>query len=75
MFSGNYFPIFLGNDSKRDTPVPIPNTEVKSLNADDSESENRKLPRIFFCAKKTQFLWKKSFYNKYKKIIDIFRQN
>ena len=48
-FSENYFSnIFLGNDSKWGTPVPIPNTEVKPLNADDSECENRKLPRIFF---------------------------
>ena len=47
-FSENYFSIFfLGNDSKWGTPVPIPNTEVKPLNADDSECENRKLPRIF----------------------------
>ncbi len=54
MFSENYFSIyFLGNDSKWGTPVPIPNTEVKPLNADDSERENRKLPRIFFCLKIT----------------------
>ena len=33
-----------------DTPVPIPNTEVKHFNAEDSVSENRKLP-IFFCFK------------------------
>ena len=62
-FSGNYFPkYFLGNDSKWGTPVPIPNTEVKPqwgtpvpipntevkpLNADNSVSEDRKLPRIF----------------------------
>ena len=47
-----FFKYFLGNDSKWGTPVPIPNTEVKPLNADDSECENRKLPRIFFCVKK-----------------------
>ena len=35
-----------------DTPVPIPNTEVKPLNADNSVSEDRKLPRIFFVYKK-----------------------
>ena len=40
--------MFIGNDSKVDTPVPIPNTEVKHFNAEDSVSENRKLP-IFFC--------------------------
>ena len=39
---------FIGNDSKEDTPVPIPNTEVKLFNAEDSVSENRKL-LIFFC--------------------------
>ncbi len=42
--------MFIGNDSKVDTPVPIPNTEVKHFNAEDSVSENRKLP-IFFCNK------------------------
>ena len=37
-FSENYFSIyFLGNNSEWGTPVPIPNTEVKPLNADDSE--------------------------------------
>ena len=51
MFSENYFSkYFIGNDSKVDTPVPIPNTEVKHFNAEDSVSENRKLP-IFFCLK------------------------
>ena len=38
---------FIGNDSKEDTPVPISNTEVKLFYAEDSVSENRKLP-IFF---------------------------
>ena len=38
---------FLGNDRKWGTPVPIPNTEVKPLIADDSECENRMLPRFF----------------------------
>ena len=37
-----------GDDSKRDTPVPIPNTEVKPLNADGTwlvtTRESRKLP-------------------------------
>ena len=42
-FSENYFlNNFLGYDSKWGTPVPIPNTEVKPLNADDSVCENRK---------------------------------
>ena len=52
MFSENYFLyILIGNDSKVDTPVPISNTAVKHFNADDSVSENRKLP-IFFVFKK-----------------------
>ena len=37
-----------GDDSKSDTPVPIPNTEVKPLNADGTwlvtTWESRKLP-------------------------------
>ena len=37
------------NDSEVDTPVPIPNTEVKHFYAEDSVSENRTL-QIFFCA-------------------------
>ena len=32
------------------TPLPIPNREVKHLNAENSECEDRKLP-IFFCVK------------------------
>ena len=44
------------------TPVPIPNTEVKHSNAEDSESENRKLPRIFFCIKKDLTTKDKSFF-------------
>ena len=40
--------MFIGNDSKVDTPVPIPNTEVKHFNGEDSLRENSKLP-IFFC--------------------------
>ena len=52
MFSENYFLyILIGDYSKVDTPVPIPNTAVKHFNADDSVSENRKLP-IFLCIKK-----------------------
>ena len=39
--------ILIGDDSLVDTPLPIPNREVKHFNADDSVSENRKLP-IFF---------------------------
>ena len=37
-----------GGDSKEDTPVPMPNTEVKLLNVDDTwwetARESRKLP-------------------------------
>ena len=34
-----------GDDGKVDTPVPIPNTEVKHFNADGSTMcESRKLP-------------------------------
>ena len=33
------------------TPVPIPNTEVKHSNADDSVCENRKLLTIFLFIK------------------------
>lgn len=37
-------------------PVPIPNTEVKHLYAEDSVCENRELPTIFFCNKFTVFV-------------------
>ena len=40
MFSENDS-VWIGNDSNEDTPVPISNTEVKLINAEDSESENR----------------------------------
>ena len=36
MFSENYFSNFIGDDSKEDTPVPIPNTEVKLFNGENS---------------------------------------
>ncbi len=51
MFSENYFSYLICNDSEVDTPVPIPNTEVKHFYAEDSVCENRTL-QIFFCAKK-----------------------
>ena len=48
MFSENYFSIFIGDDSKEDTPVPISNTVVKLLSADDTwweaAWESRTLP-------------------------------
>ena len=42
----------IGDDSKVDTPVPIPNTEVKHFNGENSVSEDSKLP-IFFVLKRT----------------------
>ena len=48
MFSENYFYPRVCNDSKVDTPVPIPNTEVKHFYAEGSVSESRKLPIFFF---------------------------
>ena len=63
MFSENYFSkYFIGNDSKVDTPVPIPNTEVKHFNAEDSVSENRKLP-IFFCTNLYDYLYLRYCFN------------
>ena len=50
MFSENYFSNFIGDDSNEDTPVPIPNTEVKLIYGEDSVSENSELP-IFFVLK------------------------
>ena len=59
--------ILVSNDSRVGTPVPIPNTEVKHSNADDSVCENRKLLTIFFVYKRlflndesfllTDFFW------------------
>ena len=41
-----------GGESKKDTPVPMPNTEVKLLNAESSwwetACEGRQLPCSFF---------------------------
>ena len=37
-----------GDDSKVDTPLPIPNREVKHFNGENSESEDSKLPVFFF---------------------------
>ena len=42
-----------GDDGRRDTPVPIPNTEVKPSNADgtrrETSLETRKFPNLLFC--------------------------
>ena len=40
-----------GDDSKVDTPLPIPNREVKHFNGENSESEDSKLPVFFFAQK------------------------
>ena len=46
-----------GNDSERDTPVPIPNTEVKPLSADGTwvvtPWESRTLPDEIFLGSST----------------------
>ena len=38
----------IGDDSKVDTPLPIPNREVKHFNGENSVSEDSKLPIFFF---------------------------
>ena len=52
MFSENDYGIILliGDDSKVDTPLPIPNREVKHFYGENSVSEDSKLP-IFYCKK------------------------
>ena len=37
-----------GDDGVVDTPVPIPNTEVKHHSGDDSASKSSTLPVLFF---------------------------
>ena len=56
MFSENDYGIIhlIGDDSKVDTPLPIPNREVKHFNGENSVSEDSKLP-IFFCKKNSKF--------------------
>ena len=51
MFPENNYGIIhlIGDDSKVDTPLPIPNREVKHFNGENSVSEDSKLP-IFFCS-------------------------
>ena len=46
-FQGIISYIFIGDYDWDGTPVPIPNTEVKHFNGEDSVSENSKL-LIFF---------------------------
>ena len=40
---------FLDDHRALEPPDPIPNSEVKHFNAEDSVSENRKLPIFFIC--------------------------
>ena len=63
--------MFIGNDSKVDTPVPIPNTEVKHFNAEDSESENRKLPIFFYLKINVEKYYRLIFIHIYKNIINL----
>ena len=47
MFSENYFSTYcIGGYGEVETPVPIPNTAVKHFNAENSVSEDRKLPML-----------------------------
>ena len=57
MFPENNYGIIplIGDDSKVDTPLPIPNREVKHFNGENSVSEDSKLP-IFFCIKKDRYV-------------------
>ena len=49
MFSENYFSNnFIGGDSKEDTPVPIPNTEVKLFNGENSVTAKIASRQFFF---------------------------
>ena len=41
----------IGDDSKVDTPLPIPNREVKHFNGENSVSEDSKLPIFFLVLK------------------------
>ena len=57
MFSENDYGIIplIGDDSKVDTPLPIPNREVKHFYGENSVSEDSKLP-IFLLHEKLSFL-------------------
>ena len=49
MFSENYFSNnFIGDDSKEDTPVPIPNTVVKLFNGENSVKAKIASCQFFF---------------------------
>ncbi len=51
---------FFGGDSKEETPVPIPNTEVKLFCADgtawEAKWESRTLPKNFYTARNHQLV-------------------
>ena len=51
--SENYFSnkYFIGDDSKEDTPVPIPNTEVKLFYGEDSFKATIASCQFFFAIK------------------------
>ena len=56
MFSENDYGIIhlIGDDSKVDTPLPIPNREVKHFYGENSVSEDSKL-RVFYLLKNNKF--------------------
>ena len=47
---------FIGDYSQVDTPLPIPNREVKHLYADDSVKAKIGSRQFFFCLKKQQLI-------------------
>ena len=62
----NYGTIHLiGDDSKVDTPLPIPNREVKHFNGENSVSEDSKLPIFFY------IFFRKNIFIKFIKILDF----
>ena len=58
--------LFGGDDSQRATPVPIPNTEVKSLGADgtagEAQWESRLSPPFYFFVQEVYFFCTNSFH-------------
>ena len=56
-----WYNTFIGDDSKVDTPLPIPNREVKHFYGENSVSEDSKLP-IFLLHEKLSFLKKALFW-------------
>ena len=61
-----YTETICGDNSEEETPVPIPNTEVKLLSADDTwwetAWESKTLPLIYF---KNQLSFKLVFFKRY----------